>query len=258
MTNPDKAAVARLFAAIAPRYDLMNRLMTGCLDLAWRRRASDLLGRLDEGALVLDVGTGTADLALTIARRRPGVRVLGLDPSPEMLAIGRRKVERAGLAGRIRLLRGDAEALPCADASCAAIVSAFALRNVAGLPRALAEMRRAAAPGGMVLCLELSQPRLPGFRTLFHLYFSRLVPALGALVARQRAAYTYLPQSVAAFLSPEGLARAMEEAGLLVERVEQQALGAAAIHVARRPPAITPCDPRSGLPRPCPTVTAGS
>lgn len=248
MTNPGKrAAVARLFAAIAPRYDLMNRLMTGCMDLAWRRRACRLLGPLSPSALVLDVGTGTADLALTLARCRPGLRLLGLDPSPEMLALGRRKVERAGLAGRIPLVRGDAEALPCPDGSMAAVVSAFTLRNVADLPQALAEMRRVVAPGGPVLCLELSQPRLPGFRSLFRLYFTRLVPLLGALVARSRAAYTYLPQSVDAFLSPEGLARAMEDAGLQVERVERVALGAAAIHVARRPlPSPTPaCCPRA-------------
>ncbi|HOQ97844.1 MAG TPA: ubiquinone/menaquinone biosynthesis methyltransferase [Anaerolineae bacterium] len=235
MTNPDKAAaVARLFAAIAPRYDLMNRLMTARMDVAWRRRACDLLGRLPEGAMVLDVGTGTADLALTMAQRQPGLRVLGVDLSPEMLALGRQKVARAGLDGRIALVRGDALALPCPEGAGAAVVSAFTLRNVADVPRALGEMRRAVQPGGVVLCLELSQPRLPGFRPLFRLYFTRLVPVLGALVARSRAAYTYLPQSVDAFLSPAGLARAMENAGLDVEHVEPLALGAAAIHVARR------------------------
>ena len=235
MTDRDKpAAVARLFAAIAPRYDLMNRLMTARMDVAWRQRAADLLGALPAGATVLDVGTGTADLALAVARRWPGVRVLGVDPSPEMLALGEAKVARAGLAGRVGLVRGDALALPCPDGSCAAVVSAFTLRNVADLSRALGEMRRAVAPGGAVLCLELSQPRAPGFRPLFRFYFTRLVPILGALIARNRAAYTYLPQSVDVFLSPEGLAQAMRQAGLEVECVELLALGAAAIHVARR------------------------
>lgn len=234
MPNPDKAAVARLFAAIAPRYDLMNRLMTARMDVAWRRRAAELLGALPTGATVLDVGTGTADLALAIARRWPGAHVLGVDPSAEMLALGRRKVAQAGFEGRIALVRGDGLDLPCPGGSCAAVVSAFTLRNVADLPRALGEMRRAVAPGGVVLCLELSQPRARGFRPLFRLYFTRLVPILGALIARNRAAYTYLPQSVDAFLSPEGLAHAMAEAGLAVERVELLALGAAAIHVARR------------------------
>jgi len=235
LTDRDKpAAVARLFAAIAPRYDLMNRLMTARMDVAWRQRAADLLGALPAGATVLDVGTGTADLALAVARRWPGVRVLGVDPSPEMLALGEAKVARAGLAGRVGLVRGDALALPCPDGSCAAVVSAFTLRNVADLSRALGEMRRAVAPGGAVLCLELSQPRAPGFRPLFRFYFTRLVPILGALIARNRAAYTYLPQSVDAFLSPEGLAQAMRQAGLEVECVELLALGAAAIHVARR------------------------
>lgn len=229
-----RAAVSRLFAAIAPRYDVMNRLMTAGLDLAWRRRAVALLGPLGAGGPILDVGTGTADLALILARARPDVMIAGLDPSPEMLAVGRRKVARRGLERRIALLRGDALALPCPAASCAAVVSAFTLRNVVDLPQALREMRRVVVPGGPVLCLELSQPRVAGFSPLFRLYFTRLVPMLGALVAGQREAYSYLPASVEAFLSPTELARAMAEAGLNGVRVVRLALGAATIHIGWR------------------------
>lgn len=225
--------VVGIFARIAPRYDLMNRLMTAGLDLAWRRRAVDLLGQLPD-LPVLDVGTGTADLALALAGRRPEVRIAGLDPTAEMLALGRQKVARRGLQERITLLRGDALALPFADASCAAVVSAFTLRNVADRARALCEMRRVVVPGGPVLCLELSWPRFPGFSSLFGLYFARLVPTLGALVARSRAAYTYLPASVDAFLSPEALAQAMEEAGLEDVQVWRLVPGTATIHLGRR------------------------
>ncbi len=238
MSNPTAKppATAQLFAAVAPRYDLMNRLMTFGLDLAWRRRACDLLGPLPAGPL-LDLGTGTADLALAVARRRPGTPVIGLDPSPEMLALAGRKVARRGLLSRISLLRGDALALPLADRSCGAVLSAFVLRNLPDLPQALREMRRVVAPGGQVLCLELARPRLPGFRHLFRPYFSRLVPLLGALVAGQRPAYTYLPASVDAFLAPEALACAMADAGLGPVRVLRLGLGVATIHLARRPPA---------------------
>ncbi len=231
--GPNPAAVSQLFAGIAPRYDLMNRLMTAGLDLGWRRRASDLLGELGPGPL-LDVGTGTADLALTLAHRRPGVRVVGIDPSAPMLALARHKLERAACRGQISLARGDALALPFPDGSFAGVLAAFVLRNIGDLARALSEMRRVVAPGGPVLCLELSRPRTPVFRTLFRFYFTRLVPILGALVARDRAAYTYLPASVDAFPSPAALAAAMERSGLDGIRVVPLALGAATIHVGRR------------------------
>ncbi len=232
-TNP----TARLFAAIAPRYDLMNHLMTAGLDLAWRRRACHLLGPLAAGP-VLDVGTGTGDLALALARRHPGAAVVGLEPSLEMLALARRKVARGGLGSRIALLQGDALSLPCADGSCSAVVSAFVLRNLPDLPQALREMRRAVRPGGPVLILELSRPVVPGFRTLFRIYFHRLVPLLGALVAGQQPAYRYLPASVDAFPSPAALAMAMDAVGLGPVRIVRLAMGAATIHLGRRCPSL--------------------
>ena len=229
------AAVARLFAAIAPRYDLMNRLMTGRMDLAWRRRACALLEPLPHGdAPILDVGTGTADLALTLAQRWPDIPITGVDLTQEMLALGRRKVAARRVDGQIALVRGNALALPYPDASFAAVVSAFTLRNLADPLQALAEMRRVVVPGGCVLCLELAQPTAPGFCTLFRFYFTHLVPILGALVARSRAAYTYLPASVEAFPPPATLAQAMIDAGLRDVRWERLALGAATIHVGRR------------------------
>ncbi len=231
--GPDPAAVSRLFAGIAPRYDLMNRLMTAGLDLRWRRRACELLGELGPGPL-LDAGTGTADLALTLVHRRPSVHVVGLDPSAPMLALGAAKLGRAGCDGQVALARGDALALPFPDGSFAGVLSAFVLRNVGDLPLALGEMRRVVARGGPVLCLELSRPQAPVFGAVFRFYFTRLVPILGALVAGDRAAYTYLPASVDAFPSPAALAAAMERAGLVGIRIVPLALGAATIHVGRR------------------------
>ena len=230
-----RAAIAHTFAGIAYRYDLMNHLMTAGLDIGWRRCACRLLGDVAGDGPILDVGAGTADLSIMLARRRSGARIAGLDLTAEMLALGQGKVERAGLSERIALLQGDALALPFPDSSFAAVVSAFAVRNLPDVPAALAEMRRVVAPGGAVLCLELSQPRVPGFRALFRPYFTRLVPVLGAIVAGQQAAYAYLPASVDRFLSPEALQQAMAAAGLEGVRVKRLALGAACIHVAQRP-----------------------
>ncbi|MGQ9683390.1 MAG: ubiquinone/menaquinone biosynthesis methyltransferase [Anaerolineae bacterium] len=230
-----RAAIARTFAAIARRYALMNRLRTFCREVGGRRCASRLLGPVAGGGPILDIGAGTADLSLMLARARPGARIVGLDLTAEMLNLGHDKVERAGLSGRISLLQGDALALPFTDSSFAAVASAFAIRNLPDVPAALAEMRRVVVPGGTVLCLELSQPRVPGFRSLFRPYFACLVPLLGTIVAGQRAAYTYLPASVDRFLSPLALQQAMAAAGLEDVRVKRLALGAACIHVARRP-----------------------
>lgn len=234
MSQVHSTTVARTFAAIAPRYDLMNRLMTFCLDLGWRRRACDLLDGASGPGAILDVGTGTCDLSIMLARRYPHARIVGLDFSAEMLALGECKVARQGLTGRVTLVRGDALALPFPDASFTAVVSAFTVRNLANVPLALREMRRVVVPGGQVLCLELSRAQVSGFRPLFRLYFNWLVPILGAVVAGHRLAYTYLPASVEAFLAPAALTEAMARAGLGEVYAERLALGAAWIHVGRR------------------------
>ncbi len=223
-----------LFAVIARRYDLMNHLMSAGLDILWRRQACALLDGGRAGP-VLDLGTGTADLTLSLARRWPELRIVGLDPSPQMLVLGQQKLAGRGLEGRIQLLRGDALDLPLPDASCAAIVSAFVLRNLPDLPRAFREMCRVVAPGGLVLSLELCWPETPIFRALFGLYFRRLVPILGAAIAGSRRAYTYLPASVAAFPRPDALARIMKEAGLTPLTARRLFPGTAAIHIGLRP-----------------------
>lgn len=234
--DADPRQSLELFAVIARRYDLINHLMSAGLDSLWRRSACALLDGAPPGP-VLDLGTGTADLALTLARRRPELRIVGLDPSPQMLVLGRQKLADRGLEERITLLRGDALDLPLPDASCAAVLSAFVLRNLPDLPRAFREMHRVVVPGGLVLCLELTWPQAPIFRGLFRLYFTRLVPILGAAIANSRRAYTYLPASVAAFPRPEAVARMMEEAGLTSLTVRRLFPGTAAIYTGLRPEA---------------------
>ena len=147
-----------------------------------------------------------------------------------MLVEGRHKLMAAG-DHRVRLIAADALRLPFADATFACVTSAFLLRNLEDLPGGLAEMRRVTQPGGRIVSLEITSPGVPAWGTLFDVYFGRVVPAIGALVAGDRHAYTYLPQSVARFVSPAELARIMERAGLRRVEYRRLALGTIALHV---------------------------
>ena len=223
--------VRAMFTRIAHRYDLMNSLMTGGRHHAWRRVAAGAVLDLPPGP-VLDLATGTADLALDIRRLAPARRVVGADFSEGMLREGRRKLVARGEGG-IALVAADAQGLPFADATFAAVTSAFLLRNLADLPGGLAEMRRVTLKDGAVIALEIVQPTLRGWAPLFNVYFRRFVPMVGALVARDRQAYTYLPRSVARFVSPPALTELMTHVGLRDVHYRRLGLGTIAIHIGR-------------------------
>ncbi len=228
------AAVQAMFGRIARRYDLMNAVMTLGMDRLWRRRTAEAAA-VAPGGLVLDVGTGTGDLALDLARLEPGARVVGLDYTAPMLARAPAKAAAGGLAEQVAWVRGDGQRLPFPDDTFDAVTSAFVLRNFADLYSAYADMARVTRPGGRVVALELSPDSLAGWRQLFALYFERLVPHVGALVAGDRTAYTYLPASVAAFLGPDALAGVMRDAGLVPLPPRRMMLGSLVIHVGFKP-----------------------
>ena len=222
-----------MFDRIAHRYDLLNRILSLGIDQRWRRRTVRSL-ELDDSARLLDLATGTADLALLLARWGPDVRVVGLDPSAQMLAVGQRKVEEAGLGDRVELTTGDAEALPFPDSSFDGVTIAFGIRNVPNRERALREMRRVTRPGGRVAVLELSEPRggLLSRVAAFHVH--RLVPWIGSVLSGERE-YRYLQQSIAAFPSAQEFGRLMEAAGLTRVRIHRMILGVCHLYVADRP-----------------------
>jgi demethylmenaquinone methyltransferase / 2-methoxy-6-polyprenyl-1,4-benzoquinol methylase len=222
-------AVRAMFTRIAGRYDLMNSLMTGGRHHAWRRLTAAAVAGAPAG-LALDLATGTGDLALALRAATPGRVVIGADFSEAMLRHAGAKLRVRRQAG-VRLLAADALALPFADKTFACVTSAFLLRNLADLPAGLAEMRRVTMPGGLVAALEITRPGMPGWDTAFGLYFNRVVPRIGAIVARDRAAYTYLPRSVEGFVTPAALAELMERAGLHAVRYRRLALGTIALHV---------------------------
>ncbi len=208
---PEKLAVRSMFDRIAPRYDLLNRLLSGGTDVRWRRRAVTALG-LPGPARVLDLCTGTADLLIEWAGRAAGNGGAGLDLSSRMLGLGVAKLRERRLDERALLLCGDAERLPFRGASFDGAMVAFGIRNVGDVDAALREVARVVRPGGRFVILEFGMPRgLLG--ALYRLYFGGLLPALGRFVSGDGAAYAYLPASVQKFDSPAALAERLRRAG---------------------------------------------
>lgn len=227
--------VAEMFARISPRYDLMNSLMTGGMHHRWKRETARFTSAGLNGA-ALDIATGTGDLAFALSRC-PGIdRVVGVDLLAEMLTIA---VDKPEAQDRRRATTGfamsDALRLPFADDSFVCATAGFSLRNMADVPAAIAEMARVVSPGGRVTTLELT-PMPPGIRAVLgRLYFHRLVPLMGQIVAGDRTAYTYLPSSVDYFLTAEGLAEVYRQAGLVNVGYRRLGLGGVALHHGEKP-----------------------
>lgn len=222
-----------MFARIAGRYDLLNHLLSGNVDKRWRRLvARTLRPSLVEGARVLDVACGTGDLSLVLASAGEA-RVIGLDFCRPMLEIARGKAASDSRA--VPFVEGDALRLPFADEAFDVVTIAFGLRNLAGVEEGLRELGRVLRPGGRAAVLEFSSPVVPGFRPLFHFYFTRVLPRIGGLVSGSRGAYEYLPDSVSRFPDQKRLAELMRGAGF--EEVEYRNLtgGIAALHTGTRP-----------------------
>lgn len=220
-----------MFDGIARRYDALNRVMSLGLDPVWRRATVRALS-LGGARRALDVATGTADLAIAMARSAPGLDVVGVDPSSEMRAIGARKVADAGLAARIRLEAGECERLPFEDGAFDAIGISFGIRNVPDRAAGLAELARVAAPGARVVVLELAEPR-GALAPLSRLYVHRVVPLVGAAVSGSEE-YAYLARSIAAFPPAEEFAGSIERAGLRVVEVRPMTFGVVTLFVAEK------------------------
>jgi demethylmenaquinone methyltransferase/2-methoxy-6-polyprenyl-1,4-benzoquinol methylase len=224
----DPHQVRTMFAGIAGRYDLLNRVLSLGIDQRWRRRMLRAAGEV-RGARVVDLCCGTGDVSLCFARA--GARVVGVDFTPQMLAVAERKRVRAAAAGLFAT--GDALALPVADRSAEVCTVAFGIRNVADRRRCLREMRRVLVPGGRGLVLEFSLPpgRISGW--LYRAYFTRILPLVGRLVSRHREAYSYLPRTVLAWPEPPELQREMEQEGFVECGFARLSLGIACLHWGR-------------------------
>lgn len=222
-------SVHGMFSSIAGRYDLLNLLLSFGVDRNWRREAARA-GFSSGARQALDVATGTGDLAFALKRQQPEAEVTGLDFVAEMLVQARAK-EQARQAG-ISFVQGDALALPFPAESFDLVTIAYGLRNLADVGRGLAEFERVLRPGGRLVILEFPPPPPGLFGRLYRFYFGRVVPVIGGLVSGSRSAYTYLPDSVSTFLSPQVLADQLTDVGFTSVRFRLQSFGISAIHIA--------------------------
>ena len=196
-----KAQVTKMFDRIAFRYDGLNRFLSLGLDQLWRKRAlQNLIGR--KADLLLDVATGTGDVAIAAVQKYGVQKVTGLDIAKEMLSIGRQKIAKKQLSDQIEMIHGDAENLPFEDNTYDGITVAFGVRNFESLEKGLAEMWRVLKPGGIAIILEFSRPQIFPFKQVFNLYFKYILPRIGRLTSKDPRAYRYLYESVQTF--PEG------------------------------------------------------
>ena len=227
--------VAEMFARISPRYDLMNSLMTGGLHHRWKRATARLTAGSAAGP-ALDVATGTGDLAFALADCPNITQVVAVDLLPEMLTIANRRRASGPSRGRmVQFVQGDALRLPFPDGSFVGATAGFSLRNMPDVPSAIREMARVVAPGGRVTTLELTPMPSGIASSLGRIYFRRLVPLMGQLVAGDRAAYTYLPDSVDYFLTADGLAEVFRQAGLVNVDYRRLGFGGVALHFGDQP-----------------------
>ncbi|MFL5746690.1 MAG: bifunctional demethylmenaquinone methyltransferase/2-methoxy-6-polyprenyl-1,4-benzoquinol methylase UbiE [Niastella sp.] len=224
-----KEQVAAMFDQIAFRYDFLNRFLSGGIDVSWRKRAIRELKEINP-RMVLDVATGTADVAIMTSKYLNPEKIVGIDISEGMLNLGRQKVDKLLLSKQIELLKGDSEAINFPNETFDAITVAFGVRNFENLEKGLAEMYRVLKPGGKAVILEFSKPSKKGFKGLYNLYMNIIAPRAGQWVSKNKDAYKYLNQSVKAFPEGETFLHILQQVGFKNTTLKRLSLGICTIY----------------------------
>jgi demethylmenaquinone methyltransferase / 2-methoxy-6-polyprenyl-1,4-benzoquinol methylase len=212
MNEERKAMVESMFDSIAWRYDFLNHFLSFGIDKMWRRRAIRIISRHYQNPEILDVATGTADLAIAAMRTDP-LKITGIDISQNMLEIGKEKIRKKGYNGKIELMQGDSESIPFGNDLFDVSMVAFGVRNFSDPLKGLREMQRVTRTGGMIMVLEFSKPSGLLFRTVYNFYFRNILPFVGKLFSKDKSAYSYLPDSVSRFPDNEKFLQLLAEAG---------------------------------------------
>lgn len=228
-----KEQIAHMFDDIAGRYDFLNRFMSLGIDVTWRKKALRMLKSLQPKQM-LDVATGTGDVAIMAQRMLQPVHITGIDISEGMLELGRVKVSKAGFDGKITLQQGDSETINFPDATFDAITAAFGVRNFENLEKGLSEMCRVLKPGGKAVILEFSNPTKTPVKQLYNFYFRYITPWIGKWIARNKAAYTYLPSSVKAFPQGQAMCDILHKVGFQAVTCKTLTFGICSIYCATR------------------------
>lgn len=228
-----KGQVSTMFNRIAPYYDFLNRFLSLGIDTIWRKKAIDLL-RSEQPKLILDVATGTADVALETVKRLQPDKVIGIDISTEMLEIGKKKIKKRGLDTVIELQEGDSENLPFADNTFDAITVAFGVRNFENLEKGLTEMRRVLKDNGKLVVLEFSKPSVFPIKQMFNLYFKYILPTIGRLTSKDPRAYSYLYESVQAFPDGDDFVNILSKTGYKSNQCKPLTLGICSIYSGQK------------------------
>ncbi|RPD39263.1 bifunctional demethylmenaquinone methyltransferase/2-methoxy-6-polyprenyl-1,4-benzoquinol methylase UbiE [Chitinophaga barathri] len=228
-----KEQIAHMFDDIAGRYDFLNHFMSLGVDVQWRKKALKLLAPLQPKTL-LDVATGTGDVAIMAHHMLKPEKITGIDISEGMLTLGREKVAKAGLDGVITLQQGDSETISFPDATFDAITAAFGVRNFENLEKGLAEMCRVLKPGGKAVILEFSNPTKTPVKQLYNFYFRYITPLIGKWIARSQAAYSYLPESVKAFPQGQAMCDILHKVGFQAVTCKTLTFGICSIYCATR------------------------
>lgn len=226
--------VREMFDSIAPAYDFMNRAMTFGIDKLWRAKAVKMI-RNHSPRQILDIATGTGDLAIKLARELPEVKITGVDLSEGMIEIGRKKVAEAGLDERVEMMTGDCLSLPMVDDNYDCVTVAYGVRNFERLLQGYREMLRVLRPGGMLCVIELSTPTSAIVKPLYKIYTRYIIPAVGRMVSKDVRAYSYLPESIAAVPQGDDMLAIMREAGFTDTRHRPLTFGTCTIYTASKP-----------------------
>lgn len=223
-----KEQVAEMFNSISKKYDFLNHFLSLGIDILWRKKAISLLKK-DQPRLILDIATGTGDFAIESLKLNPD-KVIGVDISEGMLNMGKEKLKRRKLDDKIELQMGDSEKLLFDDNKFDAVIVSFGVRNFENLEKGLADMYRVLRPGGKTVILEFSRPSKFPFKQIYNFYFKAILPKIGRLVSKDRAAYTYLPESVQAFPDGESFLKVLEKVGFKETKCKPLTFGVSSIY----------------------------
>ena len=225
--------IAAMFDRISPKYDALNHLLSLNIDKVWRKKTAKAVAK-SQPKTILDLATGTADLALALAKCNPQAHIIGMDISEKMLNIGKAKVAQRKMESQIELRLGDAAALPLGDNNFDAVTVAFGVRNFEDLGKGLSEISRVLKPGGQAVILEFSMPEKFPVKQLYRFYFKRLLPRIGKTVSKDSSAYAYLPASVERFPKPKAFLELLAQHGLIHGTVRPLTFGIATLYCAER------------------------